>query len=364
MSNRLKIEMLNTVFMYLVFLVWFPVRQWASVSFDSSKGVWAQSTNPDFECSELHLCTHLNETFYLKGETGSGGESPFFDREKGCALLEREGIRKIYFVGDSYMRHIYQAMMITLSGDFEQGSVPAHIREHEKYNKMDCAYHRQFIAKNCSDEDRFRPTFVCPENSGGSVEMIPYKEFYYSMENLNHCRDDAEGTVTLWTGGNHAIGRGRNTVNNYETYQWKYNETICPVNRKISPHIKGAGPAGSFKQRCSLWWVSTHYRLHAYFREEIPLRVIEFNEYMRMFMEDGHDCGNVNYIDVYNMTEKLATNVTHDAKPLSYDSVHWSMEVNLMKVQLLLHAFANAGGEAAMPPRHDRYRNKRRALRV
>lgn len=346
----------------LVFLVFlcFPVRQDANISFDSSRGVWSRSENPELECRELHLCTHLNETFYLEGAEGNNEKSPFFDNKKGCALLEKEGIHKIYFAGDSYMRHIYQAFMITLSGDYEQGSVPAHIREHVKYQKSDCAFQRQFVMKNCSDEDRFRPTSVCPENSGGPVEMIPYKEFYYTMENLNHCRDDAEGTVTLWSGGNHPIGRGRHTVNNYETYQWKYNETVCADNRKMSPQLKGAGPAGSFKQRCSLWWISTHYRLAAHFKEEIPLRIIEFNEYMRMFMEDGRDCGNVNYVDVYNMTEMLAVNVTHDAKHLSYDSVHWSMEVNLMKVQLILHAFAGAGVGAAVPLRHAKQRRRAR----
>ena len=163
----------------------------------------------------------------------------------------------------------------------------------------------------------------------------------------------------MWTGGNHAIGPRRNSVNNYETYQDRYKDTVCNDNRKISPRLDGAGPEGSFKQKCSLWWISTHYRLKAYYKEEIPLRIIEFNEHMRTFMEDGDDCGNVNYIDVYNMTEKLAVNMTHDASALSFDQVHWSMEVNLMKAQLILRALARGGAETTVMPTTRRRKRKR-----
>ena len=79
------------------------------------------------------------------------------------------------------------------------------------------------------------------------------------------------------------------------------------------------------------------------------MRVIEFNEYMRMFMEDGKDCGNVNYVDVYNMTEKLSVHSPSEANLLSFDQVHWSMEVNLMKVQLILQALSRGGADSSIP---------------
>ena len=111
-----------------------------------------QSKHPDFECGKLHLCTHLNETFYRDGKavedaSADGIVSPFFDDKKGCAMLEKEEAAKVHFAGDSYMRHIYQAFMITLTGDYEQGSVPHHIKQHAKYSKSNCAYHRQFSVK-------------------------------------------------------------------------------------------------------------------------------------------------------------------------------------------------------------------------
>ena len=81
------------VFLSLL-LAWYPARHIASMSYDSSKGQWMQSKHPDFECGKLHLCTHLNETFYRDGKavedaSADGIVSPFFDDKKGCAMLEK-----------------------------------------------------------------------------------------------------------------------------------------------------------------------------------------------------------------------------------------------------------------------------------
>ena len=82
------------------------------------EGEWIKSTDPERECKELHLCNSDNRTYYLKDRT-----VPFFNNESACAMLEREGIKKIFFVGDSYMRQIFQSFVITLTGDYEEGSV-------------------------------------------------------------------------------------------------------------------------------------------------------------------------------------------------------------------------------------------------
>jgi hypothetical protein len=332
--------------MILFLLLGFVLSQGrASMSFTAT-GNWSKSQNPDLECSQLHLCTPGNLTFHQDGQQQQDSSSQlWYDDKTSCALLEREKIKKIYLSGDSYMRHIFQALMITFTGDYEHGSVPDFIKKDKKFNKVHCAYGKQFMHKNCSDEDVFRPVSVCPNNAGGAgVIVAPYKEFYYSMENMDHCKDEGPGTITLLSEGNHPIGRSRNTVNNYITYQDRYKDTVCREHKAMSPHIDGPGEKGSFAQTCSLWWVSTHYRMKAYFPAEWPDRVLEFNQYMRMFFEHGEECGNVNYVDVYNMTERLAhTNGGKEATKASYDQVHWNMEINLMKAQLLLRAWDKAG---------------------
>ena len=52
-----------------------------------------------------------------------------------CEALVKKGIKKILFSGDSYMRQIYAATLITLNGDYKHGSIDpnnqqavAHIR--------------------------------------------------------------------------------------------------------------------------------------------------------------------------------------------------------------------------------------------
>ena len=129
-----------------------------------------------------------------------------------------------------------------------------------------------------------------------------------------------------------------------------------------------------FRQYCSVWWVPTHYRVAHHFSEEVPARVKEFNVEMRRFF-DSNSCGLVNYVDVYNMTQSLAVHYPEDANSMSYDKMHWSMEVNLVKSQIMLNALASANKDVANiskaePPilkgKHkeprQRARNRRRKL--
>ena len=58
---------------------------------------------------------------------------------------------------------------------------------------------------------------------------------------------------------------------------------------------------------------------------------------MHQFAAD-RKCDDLNYIDVYNMTESLALNHREEAERLTYDQVHWGFEVNLIKAQIILNA--------------------------
>ena len=63
---------------------------------------------------------------------------------------------------------------------------------------------------------------------------------------------------------------------------------------------------------------------------------------MRKFYDEGKRCGPVNYIDVYNMTAALAANPQHEAAKMTYDMVHWGIEANLHKAQIILNALLSA----------------------
>ena len=59
---------------------------------------------------------------------------------------------------------------------------------------------------------------------------------------------------------------------------------------------------------------------------------------MREYFDRGGRCGPVNYVDVYNMTAALAGEAHHEAAKMTYDMVHWGIEVNLHKAQIVLNA--------------------------
>jgi hypothetical protein len=68
--------------------------------------------------------------------------------------------------------------------------------------------------------------------------------------------------------------------------------------------------------------------------------VKSYNEGMREFFRGGQ-CGEVNYIDVYNMTASFGEHHKDIASKYSYDMVHWGMEVNLLKAQIILNALVS-----------------------
>jgi hypothetical protein len=88
-------------------------------------------------CKDRFLCSPSNLTWILDRP------SVLYDKVNGCEALLKKGITQIYYHGDSYMRQIYAAMLITLSGDYEYGSLAnSTLSPH-------CRYHFQFNEKGC-----------------------------------------------------------------------------------------------------------------------------------------------------------------------------------------------------------------------
>eukprot|EP01034_Spumella_vulgaris_P024487 gene24487-30838_t len=77
--------------------------------------------------------------------------------------------------------------------------------------------------------------------------------------------------------------------------------------------------------------------MKAYFDDEKPEIVKRYNEEMRHHF-DSHKCGAVNYVDVYNMTARLGVDHATEAEKMTYDGMHWGMELNLVKAQIIINA--------------------------
>ena len=93
-------------------------------------------TNSSF-CNDRFMCTPDNMTWI------PDYENVIFDAKSGCERLLKKGITTILFNGDSYMRQIYAAMLITLNGDYRYGSLS------NPNNSVQCEYRSQFAEKIC-----------------------------------------------------------------------------------------------------------------------------------------------------------------------------------------------------------------------
>lgn len=310
---RNEIRMMLTFSLFVMFMIMHLSSCNSSQTLSyTSQGRWSNGTK--WHCDHF-LCTPSG----LIWEPNSTDHFTYYNSTTGCDALVKKGIKVIHFHGDSYMRQIYSAMLITLSGDFAYGSI------RDKNYSPQCHYQRQFFEKKCGLKELNHNGTTC----GGKIWLDPLLN---GFDNLNDCHP---GYVKLWSFGNHKIGRGRYGVNDAKAYTEMFGNSVCPKviqaekERKIDAHHDKA---------CSVWWVSTHYRLVGWFEDEAEHLVKGYNENMRDYF-DSHHCGPVNYIDVYNMTLGLKNRT--EAVDMSYDRVHWGMEVNLVKAQIILNAILN-----------------------
>jgi hypothetical protein len=291
-----------------------------------------------------------------------------YDRSNACKGLVDKGIDSIYFYGDSYMRQIYAAVAITLSGNYINGSIST--SEYAKNSGGgDCIYHKQFNEKHCGIRQLEEDAVVCEGN-------IHLHHMHHGMFNIDSCRGRAirQGAggkaINIFSTGNHKIGESRYGINDAEAHQKLFDASFCTQLRQEKNEIAEGGGGGLDKANgCSNWWVSTHHRIIGWFPDEKGPVTIAYNEGMRQYF-DSDQCGDYNYIDVYNMTQSLVETFTLDATceenksksmSVSYDYVHFGMEVNLVKAQIILDAWIQGldGVSASPRPRKHRRRWKR-----
>lgn len=82
--------------------------------FPQSTSEWVKGN--DRICNELKLCTPLGFTWR------SDILTHYYNWTEACSAIEEAGIEEIFLYGDSYMRHILQALEITFTGDFDTGT--------------------------------------------------------------------------------------------------------------------------------------------------------------------------------------------------------------------------------------------------
>ena len=109
----------------------------------SHEGEWKLSSSPEHDCKEHYLCAPGDVTW-----KSSDPNLVRFDVKNTCDKLIEKGITRIDFRGDSYMRQIYAAILITMNGNYVNGSI-ANTKFAMDSGAKECTYHKQFSEKHC-----------------------------------------------------------------------------------------------------------------------------------------------------------------------------------------------------------------------
>jgi hypothetical protein len=273
-----------------------------------------------------------------------------YNNELSCRTLRQKGVDHIYFYGDSYMRQVYAAVLITLNGNYVNGSISSSQYSMNNGAKS-CQYHQQFNEKNCGIRQLDEDAIVCDGN-------VNLHHMHHGGYNIQTCRSRQKKNknsraINIFSTGNHKVldgHGGRYGVNNASAHIERFEVDFCRQLRSEQEATnKDKKKELETSHGCTNWWLSTHHRIIGWFPDEKGPITRTFNEEMRSFFDSGA-CGAYNTIDVYNMTQSLVETFTLDATceankqksmSVSYDYVHFGMEINLVKAQIVLDAWAS-----------------------
>ena len=268
-----------------------------------NNGKWQLADYPE-TCAESYLCSPSGLTWPVHEKWNS---------HRSCMLFAHANITKLMFWGDSYIRHIFMAAVLMISDNYKNGAL---------YNKDD----RKFFYRRQFASEKKQGVLSGYEACNGTLSMTFGMGKVPSTCHPNH--------LQLWSEGNHPVWW--DYVN-----RWGVNNHTDYINKFLTPYYGLCNKFLSKVESCNLYWVSTHHRYSVVFPDETPEKVKAFNLGMREFFEDKR-CGNkTGYIDVYNMTESLMLNHYSEATLMTEDFMHWGMEVNLLKIQIIMHTLHN-----------------------
>ena len=308
----------------------------------SEEGHWAPST---VDACRMHLCTPNNYTWVMpRTSSPSAPPPPFFNSSTACSLLEKLNIKHVYFHGDSLIRQMFQAFLITLSGDFAKGSFSHEMLHNPRYvSKCHGRYQFEIICSQATAPHDRPPQRTC----GGRVHVWGQGRPTDPSDHVfpSHTRDGR--SLVLWSEGSHPLYPIKILGSN-RSDDGRFNSSA--YSDKFLSHYKFCNNSNSSvhslnfsNMETRVVWVSTHYR---------PGPIVhptENNKYSNLYNREmrnkmqGNDCPccKLEYIDVYNMTKKLffISGLNHSiiTENMVVDHLHYSMNVNLIKAQIILH---------------------------
>jgi hypothetical protein len=246
--------------------------------------------------------------------TPSGRRWPHEKEMHPCTLLAG---KKLLFIGDSFLRHAYVATALLLSGDYQKGALrPAH--------DPACEYDGQFEEKVCRGQLSYSIS-VCDNSVSLALN-------YAAWPTISK-RDTNRYDFIIWGAGNHPVN------GDYDSRYGVLNASIVGSD-KLEPTCQPLADTAVAK----LFWLDIHARFDSIYS---PSKVApdERIEHLYQYHADMPNAlltrcriPSSRFISPWNATLDLVTNFRSDAENMTYDQMHWGMEVNLLKAGQIIQA--------------------------
>lgn len=281
---------------------------------------WTPGT--PYECDELKLCTPSNMTWRYQNPHG------FYNKESVCRMLQSKyqkqsdlndsnKIFSISLMGDSFMRHLTTALAMSLTGKVE-------------------GFH--FVPSGNVEQDKATMKFIEENKCYDGNEQ--YGEKSCSFLGINHLPESyCDGHLTISYCADPTIGATISLISYHNGIVDPYGVESINNSTLNMEHLENMGICARDKVfKFPTFVISTHYRINEYkgLGKQDHEDIEQYNDEMRHFIEVEKRCGNAIYVDVYNMTKALVLNHYNDSLSMTFDRVHYTRNVNLLKAQIVL----------------------------
>jgi hypothetical protein len=156
-------------------------------------GDWLRASSPDV-CEASTVCVNDKSFGNITWQPGNSNFD-FFNNQTACDKLKHLKYNKIYFVGDSFVRHLYQAFLLLFTGNYDYGSLNAP-------NKH-CKGDMQFTEKRCSGVYGVSKPYrdVC-QWTGHPIKLVFWDVFNFRATPDQVPWSDARAML-VWSEGSH-----------------------------------------------------------------------------------------------------------------------------------------------------------------
>lgn len=120
------------------------------------------------------------------------------------------------------MRQIYAAILITLSGNYYNGSIGMDKWQQNNDPKGKCKYKQQFNDKFCGKHQLKYDAKIC----NNSIQLNSVLDTSFPLDSCIN-RNNNTNAIFLYSVGNHQLGRDRFGVNDPIEYINLFNNNMC-----------------------------------------------------------------------------------------------------------------------------------------